>query len=221
MVQARYRRDYTGEFIISKTNVVGGRFVHERVWAPNAVENYHISNRAVVIGSESEQIPFDYTKLTKHRGGLLAKDQLQSYGINETWEKLPLDFLVISEKQFAQPIIDSKYNINTTVYSSSSKTILEYPGQFYLIPFQPVLDPIALALYLASFDGHEEIFLLGFTSDMPGLTKSWVNDMLQVMLTYNTATYTMVGTAPPPDTWVTLPNFKRLSTRDFIQYADV
>ena len=39
MITERYRKDYTGEFIITNTSWAGGKKRTQREWMPNPIEN--------------------------------------------------------------------------------------------------------------------------------------------------------------------------------------
>ena len=80
MIKPRYRRDYDGEFVIVETIITDNAKKYTREWIPNTVENHHLSGRAAVIGSRESQARFDHRRLQDHRGGLLAKKSLQTYG---------------------------------------------------------------------------------------------------------------------------------------------
>ena len=72
----QYRRDYAGEFVILNSTWSGGRKQQEREWIANPIENHHISGRAACIGDPFDQSQFDYTRLQKHRGGLLGSKKI-------------------------------------------------------------------------------------------------------------------------------------------------
>jgi hypothetical protein len=48
------------------------------------------------------------------------------------------------------------------------------PGEFYLIPYKPRIIDMATIIYLAAFDGHKEIFLLGYNEETP-VENEWIN----------------------------------------------
>jgi hypothetical protein len=79
-MDARYRTDYLGEFVILETRWSGGKKSETREWINNPITNHHLSGRAACIGSTLDQIHFDYTRLQRHRGGLLGSKKLQTYG---------------------------------------------------------------------------------------------------------------------------------------------
>ena len=93
-MQARYRTDYAGEFVITETRWTGGRKTQTREWVPNPIENHHISGRAVCIGSDFDAYRFNHVRLQRHRGGLLGSKKLQTYGVGDIAVAMRLDFAV-------------------------------------------------------------------------------------------------------------------------------
>ena len=75
-MQARYRTDYAGEFVILETKWSGGKKTETREWIANPIDNHHLSGRAACIGSGQDQKRFDYTRLQRHRGGLLGSKKI-------------------------------------------------------------------------------------------------------------------------------------------------
>lgn len=222
MLKEQYRRDYTGEFIVLKTRFADGKKYQEREWVENPIENQHISGRAAVILSDINKDQFDYTKLQRHRGWLLSQKKLQTYGSGELWQNMNFNFFVSLEKNQLEKIKESQYDEDTVVYTSSSNCIAS-PGHFYLIPFSPRLDQMALAIYLAAFDGHEEIFLLGLSDEIDNATTmSWVNDIENVFKTYSGTRFYLVGVeSRMHKSWRKCVNVKCMDYRTFISYCDI
>ena len=77
-MEQRYRKDYTGEFVISVSTWSEVMKNQQRQWMANPLENQQISNRAAVIGSRIDAEMFDHTILPRHKGGLLANKALQT-----------------------------------------------------------------------------------------------------------------------------------------------
>ena len=117
MIEARYRRDYSGEFLVTETRWVGGTKQQKREWIPNNIENHHISGRAAIILSDFDRSRFNYTRLQRHRGGLLGKKRLQTYGCGAIWQHLVLDFWVGKERSDVDGIIAQRYDERSTVYT--------------------------------------------------------------------------------------------------------
>lgn len=221
MIEARYRRDYIGEFVITETRLVDGIKQEQREWIDNPITQDRISNRAAVICSRFDQKRFDHRRLERHRGGLLGSKRLQTYATGDIWQDMRLDFYVTNKKKTLLQIVKSGYDESSIVYSNTAG-VLAHPGHFYLVPFTPYLTDLATALYLASFDGHEEIFLIGYNIDVPQDDKNTVIDMLEVMRAYPGTRYTSIGTpAGQPPTWLELANFSTMPLRQFISYCDV
>ena len=97
-----------------------------------------------------------------------------------------------------------------------------FPGSFYMIPFQPDINDLAAAIYLAAFDGHQEIFLLGYNNDTPGNTRRWKEDVATVISAYNTHQFVLVGSVSNmPDNWRMLENVECWDHRRFVTYCDI
>ena len=221
MIIARYRRDYDGEFVITESRWVNGQKKQTREWIPNLITNQHISGRAACIGSAIDKQYFDYTRLQKHRGGLLGSKTLQTYGVGEIAQSMRLNFAIDRSMSKLQLLIDSKYTDNNVVYTTA-KNCISCPGIFYLIPYNINLDPVALTVYLAAFDGHNEIFLLGYNQNTPAGNSAWQEHVTSVMKSYKGVKFYVVGEEHLiPSQWMDCSNFKSISYREFISYCDV
>jgi len=220
-MEARFRRDYPGEFVIVESKWSGGKKIEKREWIANPIENQHISGRAACIGNNIDQYKFDYTRLQRHRGGLLSSKKLQTYGVGEIAQQMRLDFTVETTPQKLDALIETNYQENNVVYTTP-RNCIAHPGEFYLIPQTPNLIDIALLLYLAAFDGHSEIFLLGYHKETPIQSQSWINQVHSVMVAYPGVLFYMVGEPTiMPDMWMEVPNGRNLTYREFISHCDV
>ena len=220
-MQARYRTDYPGEFVVLETRWANGKKEEVREWIPNPIENQHISGRAACIGSNIDQYRFDYTRLQRHRGGLLGSKKLQTYGIGPIALEMRLDFTVTTDTLILNQLKESKYSETNVVYTTPRNCITN-PGEFYLIPQNPrLLDPSQI-LYLAAFDGHQEIFLLGYNNETPIEHPTWQNQVREVMDAYSGVLFHFVGEKTNMfDIWLDADNSRTLTYRDFIGYCDV
>ena len=215
----RYRTDYTGEHVLVKTVFKDGKKIQEREWVPNAVTNSHISNRAAVIGSDVDRTLFDYSVLERHQGGLLGTKRLQTYGSGDVIDHLKLNFYVNTDRARVDSL--KSYAATNIVYSSTA-ICLNNPGLFYLIPYAPGLDDLSHAVYLAAFDKHEEVFLIGYNNDTPSINSNWINNLDRVIKTYkNTTFYVVAAESNIPINWIKNSNVKILTHRDFISHCDV
>ena len=99
---------------------------------------------------------------------------------------------------------------------------IENPGRFYLVPFLQPIDNLALAIYLAAFDGHQEVFMLGYNIDTPGGTAAWISDVASVMSAYAATQFVLVGTeSNMPESWRGYRNVISMTYRKFISYCDI
>lgn len=225
-MEARYRRDYPGEFVIVNTVWEDGKRKEQREWIANPIENQHISGRAAVIGSQDSLQSlypngFDYKILQRHRGGLLGTLKLQTYGIGKIAEQMRLDFSVELDSEQLKKLVDSKYYEDNVVYTTA-RNCIDNPGDFYLIPSYPRLLLPALPIYLAAFDGHQEIFLIGYSNQMHFDHPRWFSDVCEVFNAYSGIKFWLVGQSSiMPDLWLDCPNVETMSYRDFVGYADV
>ena len=221
MIQARHRRDYDGEFVVTRTRMANGRGQQSREWIPNSVENQHISGRAAVIGSAVDRERFDYTRLQRHRGGLLGKKRLQTYASGAVWSEMPVDFFVTINRNTARAIHAANYHTNSVVYTTPGLCIA-YPGDFFLVPMSPQLSEIALAVYLAAFDQHQEVFLLGYNNETPVEDSRWVSHVNSIFEAYAETRFVLVGASVNmPDAWRNNRNVDTMKYREFVTYCDI
>ena len=131
-MQARYRTDYAGEFVILETKWSAGKKSEQREWIPNPIENHHLSGRAACIGSTLDLYRFDYTRLARHRGGLLGSKKLQTYGTGIVAQQMRLDFAVETDLTNINKLLETNYQTDNIVYTSP-RYCAANPGKFYLI----------------------------------------------------------------------------------------
>lgn len=224
MIQERYRSDYLGEFVILKTNLVDGKKVQDREWIPNPIENQHISSRAAVVLGPIKSNWYSEKSLEKHRGGHLGKIKLQTYGNEQSWKNLRLDFAFLNDIRELDKIIEQKYQEKSAVYSTSANCI-KRPGEFFLLPYNPKIPSVAGILYLAAFDGHGEIFVCGLDSIFSDgqLTEKILNTTVEIFKSYkNTQFYFVLNnTKAMPACWRECRNVKIMEHKKFVSYCDL
>ena len=242
-ISKHYRKHYTGEKIVTDRNYTDGIWQDTVEHVPTAVTNNQISNRAVVLGNGPTRLDFDLKHLKVH-SGLLGADTVQTYGCNALYRDFTPDFLIASgHPEMVKEIANSQYVTDNVVYTNALH-LLEYPNKFYLIPHDSYTDAGTAAIYLAAFDGHKKIFMLGFDcQDTPGfnyniyadtngydskrslvLEDKWVNDKKAVFDTYDEVEFirvTKFGTDRIPETWKYATNFRQISHRDFVIAASL
>jgi len=221
-MQERYRSDYDGEFVILRTYFKDGQKLQDKEWIPNPVENQYLSARAAVIGYGQSREKFQVKKLQDHRGGLLGSKRLQTYGAQGCWPELRFDFYVENDQDSLRKLIKHRYMETCTVYSNV-KNCIKYPGQFYLTPYNVKLTNIATAIYIAAFDGHKEIFLLGVDGTLENgeFNIKEATSINNVIRTYSNTTFYFV-TDWVGQTWYrNHTNVKTINYNEFVSYCDI
>lgn len=221
MITERYRDQYIGEFVIGSTTVKNGVKSQNKEWIPNSISNQHISGRAAVILSGSDKEQFNYKRLAGHKGGIRGTKRLQTYGTDDVWADLQLNFYVSTNGTKLNSIITTDYANDTVVYSDR-KRVLAFPGKLFLVPHCPPISDPALALYLASFDQHREIFVLGHAGPDANYRKSWRTDVQCLMQIYDKTQFYFIGAeSGMPSIWRQCRNFAALGVRDFVSLCDI
>jgi hypothetical protein len=239
------RTEYAGEEIITQA-------VYENsVWSYNKEETSTSfafvpkSESAVVLGNGISRSMIDINLLKKERGFHGSKT-LRIYGCNALYRDFDPDFLIVTRDSIAEEIATKNlksgdYCKNNIVYASV-KNILDYPGNFHVIPQNPGWNSGAIAAYLACFDGHRKVYLIGHDIiDTPGADynlytgSNGYNDkstigafyetcMLIVFKTYSDTDFVFVnktGKGNFPESWKACLNVRRLGLRDFVLEADI
>jgi hypothetical protein len=220
-MQANYRSDYAGEFVVLETRWSGGKKEQVREFVANPIENHHISGRSACIASDVDSHKFNFRILQRHRGGLLGSKKLQTYGTGLIAKNMRLDFTVETSQSGLDDLMSTAYHDQNIVYTSVRSCVAN-PGLFYLIPYNPRLHDLASIVYLAAFDGHKEIFLLGYNRETPLEAQDWHLQIKQIVDTYSATKFYFVGekTNMHQD-WFDSPNAESMDYRTFISYCDI
>jgi hypothetical protein len=132
-----------------------------------------------------------------------------------------LDFAVETNPEKLKQILDTGYQENNVVYTTP-RNCMTHPGEFYLIPYKPRLIDMTTAVYLAAFDGHQEVFLLGYNDETPGDSLNWESQLADVFKAYPGVKFYLVGESTRmPDIWVDCFNVQVMTYLEFISYCDV
>lgn len=224
----RYRTEYDGEFVIINNTVKDGKKHQEREWIENPITNQHISGRAAIIGNGNSRFQNRTTgfniksKIEEHAGWHLGRKRLQSYGSEGCWKEMQCDFYVEYDPEKLQEIMSENYQQTVSVYTNARNCIND-PGEFYLVPYQMRGKSVVIATWLACFDGHTEIFLLGVDGlheDKPD--EKCVHQMNGVFVDYPTVKFYYVSDGAKAHTlWRNAINFQQISYAEFISYCDI
>lgn len=238
-----YRSDYTGEDIIQERVLTHGVWETTTEHVPNNVINNQISNRAVVFGNGESRLKTNVEHILNKKSGLLGADTLQSYACNSFYKDHTPDFLIITNRVIAEDISKTDYPTNNIVYTRVDIS-LEFPRKFYLIPHDPYTDAGATAAYIACFDGHKKIYMIGCegqtdpnynnniyagtagyqpkTADLTG--NSWDKSYSQLFRVYDDVDFVLVtpsGKYPTNAAWKKYANFRQISFRAMVLETDL
>lgn len=238
----RYRSNYIGEEAVVARNYINNIWCDTTEYITNVISNNQTSNQAVIIGNGPSRLEFNLSVIFNHRGGLLGADTVQSYGCNALYRDYTPDFLVVRNDIVAEVAI-SDYIKNNIVYTSPIQ-LIHYPNKFYAIPYDPYCDVGTTAAYIAAFDGHKKIFLIGFDNqDTPGynynvyadtngynainsiiLDQQWIIDRVKLVNAYDEVDFIWVtksGRSTMPNEWKACVNLRQISFRDFVLEANL
>lgn len=221
-IEQKFRATYTGEEVTTQMTVTGNEQQYEREWVPNNVFNNHLTSQAIVLGGGEVAKTFDLRLIKNHKGGILGEKKLQTYGCNDVYKSIECDFLVVIGRENAKEVAKSGYCKNHIVYTNAGN-VLDYPGKFYLVPQDPAWNSGSIAAYMACFDGHDKVFLMGCEADPE--RPFWAQSMKIVMDTYPDVEFVLVqgfsDDGYVPAEWKSSKNFRTVSTREFVLEADI
>lgn len=245
-IKQLYRANYVGEELIRDITYIGGYWQKTSEFVPTAIENKHISGKAVVLGNGPSRLdlhPDLFRLLRDHKGGLLARGKVQTYGCNAILRDFEPDFTVANDA-IASELVNTGKCEDNIVYGSSDM-ILKYPGKFYVIPQNPNWDAGAMATYIACFDGHKQIYLMGFdlhsgetnyqqnvysgTNGYPAAasltTEAYFEQtMLKVIQMYSDVDFVRVMPTKNyymPESWKYQLNLRQITFREFVTEVDL
>lgn len=239
----RYRSNYIGEDAVVERKYIDGMWHDTTEYISNVISNNQTSNQAVIIGNGPSRLEFNMPVIFNHQDGLLRENTVQTYGCNALYRDYTPDFLVIRNNNIVAELATSNYINNNIVYTSPIQ-IINYPNKFYAIPYDPYCDVGTTAAYIAAFDGHKKIFLIGFDNqdtlgynynvyaDTNGYTavnsnisdQQWIMDRVKLVSAYDDVDFIWVtnnGRKTNPTEWKACANLRQLSFRDFVLEANL
>jgi hypothetical protein len=240
-IKQLYRNNYAGEDIVTELKWEATHWNETKEFVPNRVENTSVSKKAVVIGNGDSRSTFDLNFIKNHKGR--SPLSLQSYGCNALYRDFSPTFLVAVGDEMCKELAESSYCDNHIVYANARQIPVHY-GRFYLIPQDPAWNAGSLALYMACFDGHETIYMLGFDGEAgAGLNNNvyagtpgyqsldhgyseafWVKSMIHIMETYSDVDFVRVMPTPNwriPEGLKGVINLRHITTNQFAIEADL
>jgi hypothetical protein len=241
-----YSDDYEGEFVIHNVDLTDGVRTEDREWIPRTIMNDDHRGYAVVVGNGNSRVrkQFSLEYIENHSGGLLANKRCQTYGCNAIYRDMKPDFTITMLDDMTKEIADSGFSENNIVYTTA-RNVVKYPGKFHLIPQNiSYYNSGTIATYLACFDKHKEVYLIGFdnqrdteltnnvyadtenypSSTEPSSDSKWIAHMKVIFDSYKDVNFHWVNDNPSytfPDEWKWCKNVKYLDYRTFISDMDI
>ncbi len=230
-----YAHEYDGEYIVTSATIKNGGRTETREWVDYTVNNSQHNRVAYVIGNGPSRQDFKLELFKKVHGGNLAKRMGQTYGCNALLRDFEPDFAVVRSREIAFEIEERNLAPETIKYSWANN-IIQCPGIFHLLPYNLPMCAGAAALYLACFDEHREIFLLGFDGQLsPGTNSNiyadtrgyaastantcgsaMIRDVVRVFALYSDVSFYVVTDAAKEKQWLPFRNVSWLTYRQFV-----
>jgi len=226
-IKRLFRENYTGEDVTTKLTYSGGQWQVEKDFVENSVTNIRIASQAIVMaGGRYWQDPhpqhqFHADHIKNHKGGLLGANKLQVYATNSVYHKIIPDFLVVDRDHAGQAVADG-ITSQCIVYAHA-ESITTYPNRFYLIPQDPPWNSGTIATYLAAFDGHTKIYMMGFDGRQED-DVFYEQSMAFLIELYPEVEFVRVCPTEEfymPESWKYYTNLRQISHRQFVLEADI
>jgi len=222
-MQEVYRDNYEGEFVVTGLRIVNGKKQQEREFVDNPIQIKSISGRATCVSNGISSTRFQLDRLMLYHG-LLNTLPLNVYTTRDLYNKVHANFHVTFNKEHLADLIEQKLTEEIIVYTSTGNC-LKHTGEFFIIPYGIKTTEEAVAAYLAAFDGHQEVFLVGYdeyTADGLLRRTKIIETVGQVIKTYSsTKFYLVIDQGTVPQEWLSYRNLREMSVRDYISYCDI
>ena len=231
-IKKLFRNAYVGEDIYSAATYTEGKWSYEKEYVAKTLNHQGFDKKAIIIGNGISRLEFNLAEFQKP----YIKKRIQTYGCNDLYKDYIPNFLVVTRPDAIEKVNQTGYCVDHVVYSSSS-AILQYPGAFHLIPQDPSWNSGSIAAYLACFDGHSVVYLLGFDgNDTPDTNNNVYerterqNDsfmsltMTHVFKTYPLVDFVLVNSTSRgymPAAWYGVTNLRRIGFRDLVLECDL
>ena len=236
-----FRKNYAGEEMTTRMVWENNQWNPTNEYIPNRITNQQTSKQAAVIGNGSTRVNYELYLLKNHRGGMSGA--LQTYGCNGLYRDFTPTFLIATGPAICEEIAATDYYENNIVYANA-EIIAKHPGKFYLIPQDLHYNAGALAVYMACFDSHEKIYMIGFdgsaganynnnvyagtagydSKDQDYADTLWIKTLSLIMDTYPEVEFIRVmpnARYHCATEWASRANFRQISWKDFTLEVDL
>jgi hypothetical protein len=242
-IQPLYRSTYIGERVNDTRDLTSGAWTSEQITIPPSQTASQYGTKALVIGNGESRRKFNLEAIKHHKNGVPALGALQTYGCNALHRDFRPNFLVVTRPEILNEVMDSNYTAANIVYANRSYVSAD-PTRLYYIPQDPCWNSGAMAAYMACFDGHAKVYLVGFdgvdtpthsynlyqdTNGYPELKDGYneafyVQTMLQVFNTYPDVDFVRVKPTDSfrlPEEWKWAPNLRQIDFNQFVNEVDL
>lgn len=241
-----YRSTYTSEDAVSGLVYNDGEWTGKTTQIDLTDNVWPICGRcAIVLGNGISRQKFNSELLSNRALNAIPSKVLRTYGCNSVYRDFLTDFLVVTNKEILEDVAKNGIMYRTKVFLSRHLK-LWYPfypsSQVHNIPQDPPFNAGAIAAYLAAFDEHKKVFLLGFdgiddpnasynlydgTPGYPSAPYSeeyWVRSMMEVFTAYPNVDFVRVMPTASyriPEAWKYAANFRQIDYNQFVLEADL
>ena len=247
----QYRNNYYGEHVNLVGTYKNSEWEYTKEFLNPSFDVKPLSDIAVVIGNGESRLEFDMRHFMSFKTGPLdtnwskqyGRKKFYTYGCNALYRDFSPDFLFVTGDEITKEVVNSGYCEDHVVYANNW-VLPQYPNKFHYIPENPAYNSGALAAYMAAFDGHKKIFMLGFdgndtnnlncnvynntngypTKEYQTLEEFWVVALKNVMDVYDDTEFIRVAPSEnfrTPEPWKYNLNFRTISFRQFVLEADI
>jgi len=222
-MQELYRADYEGEYVVTSLTIKNGKREQTREYVENPLKIKSISGRAVCVsnGAGSQQFPLH---MLSGRQGLLDSLAVHSYATGGLYTQFEPNFHVTFNEDLLNDLIKRDLTEKIMVYTSTTQC-LKHPGEFFIIPYGVKTTEEGVAAYLAAFDGHEEVYLVGYDEyTLDGLRRrdTMITSVGNVMAAYpGTKFYHCIHQGNTPEEWKKHKNLSTITINQFRSECDI
>lgn len=254
IIKKLYRKEYNGEDVNIVATYSDNHWKYQQEFVSESFDNLPMSNRAIVIGNGISRVDFDLRNILEHRDTAAwgertpwrsprIKKKFNTYGCNALYRDYKVDFLVATGEQIIQEIANDPYCVDNVVYANKN-IVIDYPSKFHFIPQDLDYNSGSIATYMAAFDGHKKVYMLGFDgvdnntnnynyyANTPGYLPAnhptneeyWTKCLYNIMTTYDDVEFIRVAPSSrfrTPERLKYVLNFRTIDFRQFVLEADL